>query len=185
MVFGPPFNLRIPPSGPNVLGPSGSPALHGNVLTVSADGLSVFFAPGGSGTVDASEVVNDSAAPGPSVADALDQITTAPSFPPESDAGNVTGATNISVGISLARKFTLTGNATVTVINLVVGRAQWFQFTVVQGAGGSKTLAIAGAKTPGGAGLPLSTVAGSVDLVSGYWDGIATIRANVGGLGYA
>lgn len=108
----------------------------------------------------------------------------APSFPAEDDAGNVTGAQNVSLAASLTRRLTLTGNATVTLTGLVAGRSQWFQLKVIQGGAGSFTLAIVGAKRPGGTALVLSTAVGAQDIVSGYWDG-TTIYASVAGLAFA
>lgn len=94
MPTGLPFNLRVPPSGPNVLDLSGRDLnLAHNVLTVTADGSSVYFAPPGggggavdsvfgrvgvvvaqSGDYDASEVANDSSVAGASVKDALNTL---------------------------------------------------------------------------------------------------------------
>lgn len=164
-------------------GPTIEPSTPGYVLTVQSDGRSVAAAPGGTGVIDASEVVNDSSAPGMSVADALNILTTVPSFPPPHDNGNLTGAASVSVLSNLYQQFTLTGNVTLTVNDLISGRSQWGQFRAIQGAGGSHTLAIVGAKTPGSNGLTLSTAAGSRDLISWSWDG-TELDVIVGGLAF-
>src|SRR6478752_7150501 len=48
----------------------------------------------------------------------------------------------------------------------------------------TRRFTLAGAKTPGGAGLTLSTPVGAQDIVSGYWDG-TTIYAQVAGRAFA
>jgi hypothetical protein len=196
-----PFNFRLPPSGPNALKVVGPGNFAHNVLTVTADGKSVYWAPAGGGEVDsvfgrsgvvvavagdydASEITNDSAAPGANVNAALTALATTPSFPPPNNAGNITGAANLSLLSSLDRTLTLTGNAVVTLTNLIAGRAQWFQLKVIQGGAGSFTLSIVGARTPGGLGLTLSTAVGAQDLLSGYWDG-TNVYIQVAGLGFA
>lgn len=192
--------LRGGPSGPTF-----DPSTPGFVLTIQADGKSVAPEAAGAGGLvsfngrttpaavptagdyDASDIPNDSAASGASVADALTLLAVTggpvPSFPAEDNAGNVTGAVNVSVASELSRRFTLTGNANVTVTGLVAGRSQWFQFKVIQGGAGSFTLQLVGAKTPGGVGLVLSTAVGAVDIISGYWDG-TTLYAQVAGLAF-
>lgn len=83
-----------------------------------------------------------------------------------------------------AQAITLNGNVTLTLTGLPGTDATWLQLAVTQGAGGNKTLAIAGAKTPGGAGLTLSTAAGSVDIVSIFTDATG-VYAMVTGLAFA
>lgn len=109
-----------------------------------------------------------------------------PSFLPEFDAGNKTGAASVDVGSvnGCVQRFTLTGNTTLTINSKQAGRSQWYQFKVIQGGAGNFTLAIVGAKTPGAAGLTLSTAVGAEDLVSVFYDG-TTLYAQVVGLAFA
>lgn len=190
--------LRGGPSGPTF-----EPSTPGFVLTVQADGKSVAPEAAGAsgltsfagrttpaavptaGDYDASEVTNDSAAPGASVGTALSLMASVPSFVPEDSDGNKTGAASLSLASHLARRITLTGNCTLTLTGLEAVRAQWVQIKVIQGGAGSFTLAIVGAKTPGGTGLTLSTAVGAVDIISVYWDGVATLYAQVVGLAFS
>ena len=107
-----------------------------------------------------------------------------PSNAEELDNGNFTGGKSLTLAAGPAQRFTLTGNTTLLVLGLIANRAQWFQLKAIQGGAGSFTLTITGAKTPGGAGLTLSTAIGAQDLISCYWDG-TTIYASVAGLAFA
>ena len=190
------YALRAGNSGP-VFGGN-----NGDVLTLGADGKASFepATSGGdhkvavTGSDTTPDYLNAKVSAGDGIelavlnpgADEVLEISTpgAPSFPIEDNAGNVTGAQGISVADHLARFFTLTGNATLTVNGLVAGRSQWFQFRVIQGGAGSFSLSIVGAKTPGGLGLLLSTAIGANDLVSGFWNG-SEIYAQVVGLAFS
>lgn len=191
--------LRGGPSGPTF-----APSTPGYVLTIDADGKSVVPMAGGGGGVssvfartgavvavagdyDASEVTNDSSVTGVSVKDALDHLialASVPKFSPPQDNGSVNGAFALDFSTNLYQQFTLTGNTTLTVVGLAAGASQWPQMRVIQGAGGPWTLTVPAAKTPGGAGLTLSTATGARDLVSGSWDGFE-LDLVVGGLGFA
>jgi len=179
------------------------PSTPGYVLAIDDDGLSVKPVPieaGGDHKVSVSSAdqvpnyLSSKIAAGTNIdaeviapgADELLLLSVSPAlnFPAEDNAGNVTGAVPVSLADSLTRRFTLTGNATVLLTGLPATRACWFQLKVIQGGTGSYTLTLTGAKTPGGAGLTLSTPVGAQDIVSGYWDG-TTIYAQVAGLAFA
>lgn len=163
---------------------SSGPVFDGDtndVLTMNADGTAS-FKPAAGGVVTASDVVNDSDAPGASVADALDVMASSPSFVAETNLGNSGAAIAVNFAISLAKLLTLTANCTLTPTNLQAGRTQWAQLRIVQGGAGSFTLTIAGAKVAGGT-LVLSTAVGAVDIVNIYWNGSVAYAA-VGGLNF-
>ena len=98
--------------------------------------------------------------------------------------GNSGAALAIDARTGELQTLTLTANCTVTVSNLPAGVPAWLQLDVLQDGTGTRTLTITGAKTPGGAGLTLSTAANALDLVSLSWDG-TTLYAIVGGASFA
>lgn len=142
-----------------------------------------FVGPLSGGPITSDDVVNVSEVPGVDVSAALDILQRVPAFPPPNDNGNLTGAAAISVASNLYQQITLTGNTTLTINDFVAGRSQWGQLRVIQGAGGSHTLTIVGAKTPGSAGITLSITAGARDLLSLSWDG-TELDVAVGGLAF-
>lgn len=191
------INLRGAPSGPVLDGGNA-----GDVVTKNADGSVSFAAPAGGGLTsfngrnapaviptagdyDASEIPNDGNAPGASIADAATILADRPTFKAETDNGNSGATPVVSFGVGgPAQKITLTANATASITGFTVNRTAWLQLKVIQGGVGSFTLAITGAKTPGGAGLTLSTAVGAQDLINVYYDG-TTLYAAVAGLAFA
>jgi hypothetical protein len=192
------FALRSSSSGPQFTGNTG------DLLTLGSDGKASFqAAPSGddhkvavSATDAAPNFLNFKLTSAQGIvlallnpgADELISIEPSPnpSFLPEFDAGNKTGAASVDVGSvdGCAQRFTLTGNTTLTINGKQASRSQWYQFKVIQGGAGSFTLAIVGAKTPGGLGLTLSTAVGAQDIVSVFYDG-TTLYAQVTGLAFA
>lgn len=93
-------------------------------------------------------------------------------------------ATTINWDDGPIQRLTLTANCTILVAGLPAGEAvPLMHLELTQGSGGSKTATITGAKTPGSAGLTLSTVAGRLDIVELSWDGY-NLFASVLGLNW-
>ncbi len=107
-----------------------------------------------------------------------------PSYPIEFDNGPSGSADVVDWSQGPAQRGTLTANAIYTSSNLPAGQPTWLQLKLIQGAGGGFSASFAGAKTPGGTALALSSAAGAVDLVSLYWDG-AVLFATVSALAFA
>lgn len=107
-----------------------------------------------------------------------------PSFAAVADNVNVGAVASVDFSKGPAQRLTLSANTTLTITGLPAGQPTWWQLKVVQDNTGGHSLAVAGAKTPGGTGLTLSTAGNSVDIVSGYWDG-TTNYASVAGLAFS
>lgn len=107
-----------------------------------------------------------------------------PGFNAEPSVASVAGAAAININEGPAQKLTLNQNTVLAITGFPPGQIAWAQLKVIQGPVGSFTLTITGAKTPGASALTLSTVTGSQDIVSLYWDG-AAIYAAVTGLAFA
>jgi hypothetical protein len=163
--------LRGGPSGPTF-----DPSTPGNVLTIDTDGKSVKPTAVSGLNLEASDILNDTGQPGATVADVLNGTF--------ENNGNSGATKNVRWLNGNAHALTLTANCTVTIPDFPAGTPAWMELEVTQGGSGSYTLTIAGAKTPGGAGLVLSTAVGSLDIVDVYWNG-SVIRAAVAGLAFA
>ena len=98
--------------------------------------------------------------------------------------GNSGAAISIDTTLSTVASLTLNANCSVTLTGLVANKAQWFQIEATQDGTGNRTLAIVGARTPGGFGLTMSTAAGALDVVSCYWNG-TVLFAQVAGLAFS
>lgn len=110
-------------------------------------------------------------------------IVTLPSFPPVAGNVNVAGVASIDWSKGGAQRLTLTANANVTSLNLPPGEEAWVQLKLIQGGAGSFVPTFVGAKTPGTNPLAVSAAPGSIDILSGYWDG-TTLFMTVGGLAF-
>lgn len=107
-----------------------------------------------------------------------------PTAPGEINNGNSGAAATVNWAVGPAQRITLTANCTVTSTGLPAGSATWVQLKCIQDGTGSRTLALAATKTPGGTPLVLSATPGATDIVSLYWDG-AQLWATLGGPGFA
>lgn len=88
------------------------------------------------------------------------------------DMGNITGAVNIDLSAGSAFKFTLTGNVTLTPINVPAGSlVVYFTCLAKQDATGSRTLTITGQTNSFAQRAVLSTTANSLDkFACESWD---------------
>ncbi len=104
------------------------------------------------------------------------------SFPADDDAPNSGAAMTIDWSQGPLQRRTLTDTCQITSSGLPPGESvPAMRLELIQGAGGSKAVLFLSTKTPGGQGITLSTIAGSLDVVDLLWDGF-TLFASVAGI---